>query len=169
MSGSDHRSGEYAPAAQTFREGAVIRELPICNKKGLHARASAKFVQTVWQPGAPQLGPQAAEDDADVAAVEADIGSPPHEAVERGRGLLALLPALLGDADTDDDLPSADGRTEPMLGSPKAKAQARALPRNLGPPSLERLAREELRKLQAALHDLGECRKLLAAALNPQV
>jgi phosphocarrier protein HPr len=30
-----------------FREGAVIRELTICNKKGLHARASARFVQTV--------------------------------------------------------------------------------------------------------------------------
>ncbi len=28
-------------------EGAVIRTLVICNKKGLHARASAKFVQTV--------------------------------------------------------------------------------------------------------------------------
>ena len=28
-------------------EGAVRRELKICNKKGLHARASAKFVQMV--------------------------------------------------------------------------------------------------------------------------
>jgi phosphocarrier protein len=28
-------------------DGAIIRELCICNKKGLHARASAKFVQTV--------------------------------------------------------------------------------------------------------------------------
>jgi|SRR6516162_1783234 phosphocarrier protein len=28
-------------------EGAVSRVLEICNKKGLHARASAKFVQTV--------------------------------------------------------------------------------------------------------------------------
>ena len=33
------------PAA--FREGAVVRKLTICNRKGLHARASAKFVQTV--------------------------------------------------------------------------------------------------------------------------
>ena len=30
-----------------FREGAIVRQLTICNKKGLHARASAKFVQTV--------------------------------------------------------------------------------------------------------------------------
>jgi phosphocarrier protein len=28
-------------------EGAVARVFVICNKKGLHARASAKFVQTV--------------------------------------------------------------------------------------------------------------------------
>jgi phosphocarrier protein len=26
--------------------GAIVRELPIINKRGLHARASAKFVQT---------------------------------------------------------------------------------------------------------------------------
>jgi phosphocarrier protein HPr len=30
-----------------FRDGAVVRKLAICNRKGLHARASAKFVQTV--------------------------------------------------------------------------------------------------------------------------
>jgi phosphocarrier protein HPr len=29
------------------RDGAVVRKLNICNRKGLHARASAKFVQTV--------------------------------------------------------------------------------------------------------------------------
>jgi phosphocarrier protein HPr len=28
-------------------DGALTRELPIINRKGLHARASAKFVQTV--------------------------------------------------------------------------------------------------------------------------
>ena len=28
-------------------DGALLRELPIINKRGLHARASAKFVQTV--------------------------------------------------------------------------------------------------------------------------
>ena len=29
-----------------MRAGAIVRELPIINKRGLHARASAKFVQT---------------------------------------------------------------------------------------------------------------------------
>jgi DNA-binding transcriptional MerR regulator len=141
-----------------YGEGYTIRGVQrILKEQGV------KFVQSVWQPGAPQLGPQAPRDDVDVAAVEADIGSAPaHEVVERGRGLLALLPALLGDTDTDDGLRPVDGRTEPLLGA------QRPLSRSLGPPSLERLARDELRKLQAALYDLAECRKLLAAALNQQ-
>jgi phosphocarrier protein HPr len=37
------------PAEPPARAGAVVRVLEICNKKGLHARASAKFVQTVEQ------------------------------------------------------------------------------------------------------------------------
>lgn len=40
----DRSSGQRHP-----REGAIVRVLEICNKKGLHARASAKFVQTVEQ------------------------------------------------------------------------------------------------------------------------
>ena len=30
-----------------FPEGAIVRKMPIINKKGLHARATAKFVQCV--------------------------------------------------------------------------------------------------------------------------
>jgi phosphocarrier protein HPr len=37
----DHDAGPSVPA------GALSRELPIINKRGLHARASAKFVQMV--------------------------------------------------------------------------------------------------------------------------
>lgn len=33
--------------APAVPDGALWRELPIINRKGLHARASAKFVQTV--------------------------------------------------------------------------------------------------------------------------
>jgi phosphocarrier protein HPr len=41
--GADPCRGDTPP----LREGAVVRVLTICNKKGLHARASARFVQTV--------------------------------------------------------------------------------------------------------------------------
>jgi len=39
------RSG--SPSERSADDGAVVRVLQICNKKGLHARASARFVQTV--------------------------------------------------------------------------------------------------------------------------
>ena len=42
--GSDEDCTGDLPA---LREGAIVRVLTICNKKGLHARASARFVQTV--------------------------------------------------------------------------------------------------------------------------
>jgi phosphocarrier protein HPr len=48
MSGPGHSSSsEYVPDEKPAREGAVVRVFGICNRKGLHARASAKFVQTV--------------------------------------------------------------------------------------------------------------------------
>jgi phosphocarrier protein HPr len=44
---SDPADARATPLPQEPRAGAVVRVLEICNKKGLHARASAKFVQTV--------------------------------------------------------------------------------------------------------------------------
>jgi len=38
---------DTAPPSQQPPAVTVVRVLEICNKKGLHARASAKFVQTV--------------------------------------------------------------------------------------------------------------------------
>ncbi|MEX0751360.1 MAG: HPr family phosphocarrier protein [Xanthobacteraceae bacterium] len=46
MSGAGAGDGN-GPAGRPPRDGAVHRVLEIINKKGLHARASAKFVQTV--------------------------------------------------------------------------------------------------------------------------
>ena len=45
----DAASAEPCPENQESSPGVIVRELPIINKKGLHARASAKFVQTVEQ------------------------------------------------------------------------------------------------------------------------
>jgi phosphocarrier protein HPr len=47
MSAPAHPSSECSAAEQVSPADAVVRELKICNRKGLHARASAKFVQTV--------------------------------------------------------------------------------------------------------------------------
>jgi phosphocarrier protein HPr len=44
---AEERGNEPAPEGAPESEGVVVRKLVICNRKGLHARASAKFVQTV--------------------------------------------------------------------------------------------------------------------------
>jgi phosphocarrier protein HPr len=44
---SDDTASPENDAGPAVPSGAVSRELPIINKRGLHARASAKFVQTV--------------------------------------------------------------------------------------------------------------------------
>lgn len=46
MSGPDS-AAESPLDGYVPREGAIVRVLEIVNKKGLHARASARFVQTV--------------------------------------------------------------------------------------------------------------------------
>jgi len=47
MNETAHGAGECVGDKPPLREGAVVRVLTICNRKGLHARASARFVQTV--------------------------------------------------------------------------------------------------------------------------
>jgi phosphocarrier protein HPr len=47
MSGDDDDSSPENIPGPRVPEGAVSKELLIINKRGLHARASAKFVQTV--------------------------------------------------------------------------------------------------------------------------
>ena len=44
---SDEDASPAPPSGTGIPESAVSRELPIINKRGLHARASAKFVQMV--------------------------------------------------------------------------------------------------------------------------
>ena len=46
MSGAASPDEEDCAPAPVF-EGAMVKELPIVNRKGLHARATAKFVQCV--------------------------------------------------------------------------------------------------------------------------
>jgi phosphocarrier protein HPr len=44
---SDDGASPETSSGPSIPEGAISRELPIINKRGLHARASAKFVQMV--------------------------------------------------------------------------------------------------------------------------
>jgi phosphocarrier protein HPr len=44
---SDDDASPETSAGPSIPDGAISRELPIVNKRGLHARASAKFVQMV--------------------------------------------------------------------------------------------------------------------------
>ena len=47
MTDGDGQHGDCPPDVPPPRPGSIVRVLPIINQKGLHARASAKFVQTV--------------------------------------------------------------------------------------------------------------------------
>ncbi|MEA2906140.1 MAG: phosphocarrier protein HPr [Alphaproteobacteria bacterium] len=42
---NEPNSGSGNPAAEGAQGGSVVRVVRICNQKGLHARAAAKFVQ----------------------------------------------------------------------------------------------------------------------------
>jgi DNA-binding transcriptional MerR regulator len=102
-----------------YGEGYTIRGV-----QRLLREQGVRFVQSVWQPGAPQPTLQPAE-----AASDDESES---------------------DEDEEGDQPEvSDARP--------------AVPRVVAPTGL---AREDRQKLQAALHDLTECRRLLDAALN---
>jgi phosphocarrier protein HPr len=47
MRKTDHPENDCSPQVPIASVGALVRVLEIANQKGLHARASAKFVQTV--------------------------------------------------------------------------------------------------------------------------
>jgi DNA-binding transcriptional MerR regulator len=125
-----------------YGEGYTIRGVQrILKDQGL------KFVQTVWQPGAPKPAQRPA-DEADFAIEDAEARA--QDEADRGRRLFSLLPSLLGD---DDDEPSE--RPEPRPFPPQRQVPPVVTPRGM--------PREDMRKLEAALHELAECRKLLDA------
>jgi DNA-binding transcriptional MerR regulator len=146
-----------------YGEGYTIRGVQrILREQGV------KFVEAVWREGAPQPPHGAREED--VADEAAEIG-------ERKAGFLGRL---IGRdlADKEDDAPA---RPEPPMQSapePRVDPVERIAPTGgdaeLPPepsfvPSASRpavLGRDELHKLHAALHELGECRKLIDKALT---
>ncbi len=155
-----------------YGEGYTIRGVQrILREQG------ARFVQVVWQEGAPQPPHGAAEEEdfAEGAVVAED------EAVEEQRGLRGRLSSLIGRdlGDRGDDL---EARREPPLKSapmPRIDPADRAIhdtqepaPLDPAPPAVSapvastgRLVREDVRKLHAVLHELSECRKLIESAV----
>jgi DNA-binding transcriptional MerR regulator len=141
-----------------------------------------KFVQTVWQAGAPQPA-QAPGDLEPEAAVATNEG-----VGEASRGLFRLLPSLLGrggeagseemparrepavgvhmPADESDDLASRPA--SPMQGGTAETAGLAVISEMAaanGTAASRRLVREQIVKLEATLAELTECRRLIDMAL----
>ena len=116
-----------------YSEGYTIRGVQrLLREQGL------RFVQSVWQEGAPQPVHQPGDVEEDEAAIE--------QAVEdAGEPRLPLAGADEGE------------RSEQRFAPPAPRAAA---------PPPAGLAREDVQKLQAALRELTECRRLLDAALT---
>lgn len=164
-----------------YSEGYTIRGV-----QRIFKDHGVKFVQGVWQAGAPQPAPAPGDvEEPDSGAAEAGVES---------RRLFGILPLLSeGDraSDADSDHADSDDETEPVssapvspnhrgaadprgtVGTPVAAHRAAAELRGAGraPEGASvapraSLAREDVRKLQATLAELTECRRLIDTALQ---
>ena len=162
-----------------YGEGYTIRGVQrILREQGV------KFVQAVWEDGAPQPPHGVIEEDEfaeEAVTTEDDVDT------EEDRGLRGRLSSLAG-RDLGDRQDDAAGRVEPSLTSapvpridPTDRAihgltasdpskSAESMPATARQPSSGTtgggLGHEDLRKLHAALHELAECRKLIDAAVT---
>ena len=157
-----------------YGEGYTIRGVQrILREQG------AKFVQFVWQEGAPQP-PHGTFEEADYAE-EAESAA---EMLEEEGGFGSRLASLIGRDFAGRDN-RADERMEPALETapqpriepvdrPIYRADELAMaPMQVSPhgrlTTAVRLARDDVRRLHSVLHELTECRKLIdAAAIRPE-
>jgi DNA-binding transcriptional MerR regulator len=132
-----------------YGEGYTIRGVQrILKEHGV------KFVQTVWQDGAAQ--PVRLPDD-DME----DAAEPAVEEAAGARGLRGLLPSLRSKEKEME-------RREPQLGDASDELdepEANATP-EVTSASVPDLGHEDVHKLQAVLHELAECRRLLDGVLR---
>jgi DNA-binding transcriptional MerR regulator len=119
-----------------YSEGYTIRGV-----QRLLREQGPRFVQSVWQPGAPRLAPQPADDEASEMADEAAAAGELRLPLPRG-------------AD-EGERPERIEHVEPVA------------PR-MPPARPAGLARDDAQKLEATLRELAECRRLLEAALTEQ-
>lgn len=136
-----------------------------------------KFVQSVWKSGAPQPGPPQGDDEADSdetlnsfdtsdadadAEEDAATAAPPIRPepmpLRYARATPATLP--LGEGRDTAEAVMSRGLTEPHAPPAVAKAEPPM------PAPRARLAAGELEKLQTALRELGECKRILEEAVK---
>jgi DNA-binding transcriptional MerR regulator len=129
-----------------YGEGYTIRGVQrILREQG------QKFVQAVWQPGAVQPVAEAADQEAYEDAQRGPRTTTPEEAP---RSLFGLLKgAATGRTDTETEEPE-----EALSEGTAPRAAARA----------PQLSRENIRRLQSALHELRECRQAIDQALKDE-
>jgi DNA-binding transcriptional MerR regulator len=130
-----------------YGEGYTIRGVQrILREQG------QKFVQAVWQPGATQPVAEASDDE---AYEDAETGAADEAAEQAPRSLLGLLKgAATGRRDTE-----ADAAEESTADRTMAPATVSPAPQ---------LSRENVRRLQSALHELRECRQAIDQALKEE-
>lgn len=121
-----------------YGEGYTIRGVQRILKEN-----GVRFVQSVWQAGAAQPSPQDEDLADEQAAVKAGTGG----------GLFGILSGRSRAADDEDDKGQADTKEGDADDAPR---QAE--------PSARSLAPQDIQKLQAVLHNLLECRRLLRAS-----
>ncbi|AMN42198.1 MerR family transcriptional regulator [Rhodoplanes sp. Z2-YC6860] len=110
-----------------------------------------KFVQAVWQSSAAQPAAEAAEDAAyEDAETDAQDGSEQEEAP---RTLLGLFKG------------AASGRRDAEA---EAAEESESNAKSATAPAAPQLSRENVRKLQSALHELRECRQAIDQALKDE-
>jgi DNA-binding transcriptional MerR regulator len=164
-----------------YGEGYTIRGVQrILREQG------SKFVQQVWLEGAAQP-PHGAAEEEEFIDEAAEVEETPAE--ESG-GLRRRFASLIG-RDLSDRQDNVESRREPPLQSapePRIEPTDRILQTPppafvAAPPQMPPLdtvvppapagtgglARDDLRKLHAVLHELAECRKLIDAAMAPSV
>ena len=158
-----------------YGEGYTIRGVQrILREQG------SKFVQVVWQEGAPQPPHGVVEEEEFVEEARRA-----EDLLDEERGLRGRLSSLIG-RDLGDRQDDAAARIDPPLDRRARSAHRSGRPRDpraargichastasrqavVAQPSRagRRPGRDDLRKLHAALHELAECRKLIDAAVT---
>lgn len=155
-----------------YGEGYTIRGVQrLLKDNGL------KFVQAVWRPDAPPVGAPPADeiDDAasDIAAHEDVTRIARAEPQPQAESLKPSAQRRSTDFAATTRLPASESRSpaRPEGGDGDATPSTERVPPSAEPTTAAngaRLSSEDRRRLQAALYELGECRRLLDAALKDE-